>query len=128
MVAEAKLKAKEFEVGTAIAIVDDGGYLIRLKRIDDYTMVTGSNMTIGKAATEVGFKRPVIVLEKTVKQGRFAMQRLLGVKPSPFVPLMGACPIEMDGAIAGGITVAGAENGKHNQAIVLYASNEFQKK
>jgi uncharacterized protein GlcG (DUF336 family) len=127
MVADAKLKAKELGVGGAIAVVDNGGHLICLERIDN-TMVAAANIAIGKAATAVGFKRPGIILEKTVTEDRVVMQTLVGVTPAPFVPLMGAYPIEMDGAIVGGIAVAGAENGKNDETIVLYAINEFIKR
>ena len=46
------LKANELGVGGAIAVVDDGGHLICLERIDG-TMLAAANIAIGKAATTV---------------------------------------------------------------------------
>ena len=90
------LKANQLGVGGAIAVVDDGGHLICLQRIDG-SMVAAADIAIGKAATAVGFKRPGMVLEKAVTSDRVAMQTLGNVTPAPFIPLMGAYPIKIDG-------------------------------
>lgn len=124
LIAFATLKAKELGVGGAIAVVDDGGHLICLERLDG-TMVAAANIAIGKAATAVGFMRPGRILEKTVSDVRVAMQTLGNVTPAPFVPLMGAYPIEIDGQTVGGISVAGAENGENDETIVSFAIAKF---
>jgi len=118
------LKAKELGVGGAIAVVDDGGHLICLERIDG-TMTAAANIAIGKAATAIGFKRPGAVLEETITTQRPAMQVLNSVTPSPFVPLKGAYPIEIYGEIVGAIAVAGAVNGENDEAIALFAIKNF---
>ncbi len=122
----AKLKASELGVGGAIAVVDDGGHLICLERIDG-TMVAAANITIGKAATALGFKRSGLELENTVTGARLAMQTLVGIPPAPFVPLMGAYPIVIDGEMVGAIAVGGAGNGANDETIVLYAIEHFMK-
>ena len=124
LIAFAILKAKALGVGGAIAIVDDGGHLICLERIDG-TMVAAANIAIGKAATAIGFKRPGAVLEETITTLRPAMQVLHSVTPAPFVPLKGAYPIEIDGEIVGAIAVAGAMNGENDEAIALFAIKRF---
>jgi len=126
LIAFAFLKARELGVGGAIAIVDDGGHLICLERIDG-TMAAAANIAIGKAATAIGFKRPGAVLEETITSQRPVMQVLHSVTPAPFVPLKGAYPIEIDGEIVGAIAVAGAVNGENDEAIALYAIKEFLK-
>ncbi len=125
MIEEAVLQAQELGVGGAIAVVDNGGHLICLERIDN-TMIAAANIAIGKAATAVAFKRPGIVLEQTVIKDRIAMQTLSGVTPAPFVPLMGAYPIEIDGVIVGGIAVAGAGNGQNDEIIVRAVLTKFK--
>lgn len=124
LIAFAIQKAKALGVGGAIAVVDDGGHLICVERIDG-TMAAAANIAIGKAATAVGFKRSGAVLEETVKSQRPAMQVLNSVTPAPFVPLKGSYPIEIDGEIVGAIAVAGAMNGENDEAIALYAIKEF---
>jgi len=124
LIAFAILKAKELGVGGAIAVVDDGGHLICLERIDG-TMVAAANIAIGKAATAVGFKRPGVILEETITTQRPAMQILNSVTPAPFVPLKGSYPIEINGEIVGAIAVAGAMNGENDEAIALFALEKF---
>lgn len=53
------------------------------------------------------------------------MQTLGNVTPAPFVPLMGAYPIEVDGELVGGISVAGAGNGDNDETIVVYTIKKF---
>jgi uncharacterized protein GlcG (DUF336 family) len=53
------------------------------------------------------------------------MQVLNSVTPAPFVPLKGSYPIEIDGEIVGAIAVAGAVNGENDEAIALYAIEQF---
>lgn len=124
LIAFAILKAKELGVGGAIAVVDDGGHLICLERIDG-TMVSSANIAIGKAATAIGFKRPGAVLEETITTQRPAMQGLHSVTPAPFVPLKGSYPIEINGEMVGAIAVAGAMNGENDEAIALFALEKF---
>jgi uncharacterized protein GlcG (DUF336 family) len=124
LISFAAQKANELGVGGAIAVVDNGGHLVCLERIDG-TMIAAANIAIGKAATAVGFKRPGKVLEKTVSEVRVAMQSLGNVTPAPFVPLMGGYPIVVDGEIVGGLAVAGAENGENDEIIALYAIENF---
>jgi glc operon protein GlcG len=124
LIAFAILKAKELGVGGAIAVVDDGGHLICLERIDS-TMAAAANIAIGKAATAIGFKRPGAVLEEAITTQRPAMQGLHSVTPAPFVPLKGSYPIEIDGEMVGAIAVAGAMNGENDEAIALFALEKF---
>jgi len=118
------LKAKELGVGGAVAVVDDGGHLICLERIDG-TMSAAANIAIGKAATAMAFKRPGIILEQTVTTDRQAMQTLVGVPPFPFVPLMGSYPIEINNEMVGAIAVAGAGNGENDEIIALFAIHKY---
>ena len=92
IIALALQKAKELGVGGAIAIVDDGGHLICLERIDG-SMPAAANIAIGKAATAIGFQRPGAILEQTITTDRPVMQTLNSVTSFPYVPLKGSYPI-----------------------------------
>src|SRR5215204_3744694 len=74
--------------GGVIAVVDDGGNLVALERLDG-TFSAGANISIGKAKTAVMFKRPTKVFEDVIKNGRTAMVAL-----PDFTPLQGGIPIE----------------------------------
>src|SRR5688500_4138812 len=58
--------------GGVIAVVDDGGNLVALERLDG-TFSAGANISVGKAKTAVMFKRPTKVFEEIIKNGRTAM-------------------------------------------------------
>lgn len=120
----AMAKSSDLGVGAAIAVVDDGGHLICLDRIDG-TMPAAANIAMGKAATCVCFKRPGIMLEQTVTTDRPAMLTLNSVSPFPYAPLKGSYPVIIDGQIIGGIAVAGAETADNDELIALYAIEKF---
>ena len=66
-VAEAKAKAEGARV--VIAVVDEGGSLLLLERLDD-TQVASVNVGIDKARTAAIYRRPSKVFEDQVKNGR----------------------------------------------------------
>ena len=55
--------------GAAIAVVDDGGNIIALERLDG-TFAAGANISIGKARTAALFKKPTKVFEDIIAKGR----------------------------------------------------------
>jgi len=74
-----------------IAVVDDGGHLILLERLDD-TQVASVEVGIGKARTAAIFRRPSRVFEEQIKTGRVAALALPGA-----TPLQGGLPILHNG-------------------------------
>lgn len=105
--------------GAAIAVVDDGGNLIALERLDG-TFAAGANISIGKARTAAIFKRPTSVFENSINQGRTAMAAL-----SDFTPLMGGVPIEVEGKMIGAIGVSGAASAQQDEEIALAAARSM---
>jgi len=88
-------------VTVVIAIVDDGGHLILLERLDD-TQVASVDVGIGKARTAAIYRRPSKVFEDQIKEGRVAALALSGA-----TPLQGGIPIIVDGKVIGAIGVSG---------------------
>ena len=107
--AAAAVEAKKNKWNVAIAVVDDGGYLLHFERLDE-TQVASVDIAIGKARTAVIFKRPSKVLEDAVAGGRTA---LLALKD--LTPLEGGLPILIDGKVAGGIGVSGVKSSEDAQ-------------
>src|SRR5689334_7434478 len=83
--------------GGVIAVVDDGGNLVALARMDG-TFAAGANISIGKARTAVLFQKPTKVFEDIINKGRTAMAAL---PDSFFTPLQGGIPVIADGQIIG---------------------------
>jgi uncharacterized protein GlcG (DUF336 family) len=99
--------------GGVIAVVDDGGNLIALERLDG-TFVAGANISIGKARTAALFKRPTRAFEDIIKNGRTAMVAL-----PDFTPLQGGIPIVVGEEIVGGIGVSGAATAQQDEELAL---------
>ena len=98
-VAEAKAKAEGARV--VIAVVDEGGSLLLLQRLDD-TQVASVNVGIDKARTAAIYRRPSKVFEDQVKNGRVSALALHGA-----VALQGGVPIIVGGKVIGAIGVSG---------------------
>jgi glc operon protein GlcG len=100
--------------GTAvIAVVDEGGNLMALERLDG-TFAAGANISIGKARTAVLFKKPTRVFEDIIKGGRTAMVAL-----NDFTPLQGGVPIVVDGQVVGAIGVSGAASAAEDEEVAM---------
>jgi uncharacterized protein GlcG (DUF336 family) len=118
VIARAKEFAKKNNApGGVIAVVDDGGNLIALERLDG-TFSAGSNISIGKAKTAVMFKRPTKFFEDVIKNGRTAMVAL-----PDFTPLQGGIPIMLDGQVIGGVGVSGAMSAQQDEEIAIAGAN-----
>ena len=65
--------------GGVIAVVDDGGSLIALERLDG-SFAAGAAISIGKARTAAIFKRPTRTFEDIIKNGRTAGTHLGTIK------------------------------------------------
>jgi gluconolactonase len=105
--------------GGAIAVVDEGGHLIALERLDG-TFAAAANISIGKARTAVLFKRPTKGFEETIKNGRTS---LLALPDDYFTPLQGGVPLMVNGQIVGGIGVSGAASAQQDEEVATAGAN-----
>lgn len=99
--------------GGVIAVVDEGGNLMALERLDN-TFAAGANISIGKARTSAIFKRPTSAFEDIIKNGRTAMVAL-----QDFTPLQGGVPIVVDGQVVGAVGVSGAASAKQDEELAI---------
>lgn len=107
--------------GGVIAVVDEGGNLMALERLDG-TFAAGANISIGKARTAVLFKRPTKTFEDIIKNGRTAM---VALPDAYFTPLQGGIPITIDGQIVGGVGVSGAASAQQDEELALAGAGVF---
>lgn len=103
--------------GGVIAVVDDGGNLMALERLDG-TFAMGATISIGKARTAVLFKKPTRFFEELINKGRTAMTAVDG-----FTPLIGGIPIIVDNQVVGGIGVSGAASAAQDEELAIAGAN-----
>lgn len=106
MAAAAEAKAEEEGWPVAIAVVDDGGHLLCLYRLDG-TQLGSIETAIEKARSAVFFKRPTKSWEERLAEGRIGYLNLPGL-----LPVEGGIPVILDNQIVGGIGVSGVRSGE----------------
>ena len=129
MIEAAKKKSDDINVPETIAIVDDGGYVIALERMNG-ARITGPEIAIAKAFTAAGHKRSTHLFN-TEPNGpalpgneAFGIQHMLNGKFAIFV---GGFPIVVNGEVIGGVGISGG-NGAQDTAVgtaALQALQEF---
>jgi glc operon protein GlcG len=92
-----------------IAVVDDGGHLMYLERVDG-TQKASSTIAIEKARTAIMFKRPSLAFEEVVKSGRIAVMSLPGA-----TTVEGGIPLVIEGEYVGAIGVSGVKSNEDAQ-------------
>jgi glc operon protein GlcG len=81
-----------------VAVVDDGGWIILLERMDHAALTAGVELAAGKGRSAALFKKPIQALEQAINHGRYAAITARG-----FIEMQGGLPIVVDGEVIGGI-------------------------
>lgn len=101
--------------GGSIAIVDNGGHLVYLERLDN-TFSASADVAVQKARTAAQFKAPSKKLEDAVNNGRNALITV----GRTF--LQGGIPILYEGQVIGAIGVSGAASAVQDEEIAIAGS------
>ena len=100
----ARSAAAENNWSVVIAVVDDGGHLISLERMDG-TQKGSVRVAEQKARTAILFKRPTKAFEDMVLQGRPVMMTMPDA-----ICLEGGLPLIRNGVYLGAIGVSGVKS------------------
>jgi glc operon protein GlcG len=98
MVAAAETEAERNHWRGVVAVVDDGGWIILLERMDHAALTAGVELAAGKARSAALFKKPTQALEEAINHGRYAAITARG-----FIEMQGGLPVVVDGEVIGGI-------------------------
>jgi glc operon protein GlcG len=101
MVAAAEAEARKNNFTMFICVVDDGGNVMFIERMDD-AQLGSFEVSMEKAKSALLFKRPTKAFEDVVAGGRVAVIKLPGA-----LPVEGGIPLMADGKIIGAIGVSG---------------------
>ena len=94
-------------IRVVIAVVDDGGNLIYLEKMDD-TMLSNIDVALAKAHTAVFTRRPSQYYQDALAAGNMSVLRYY----APVIPLGGGVPLMVDGKLIGAIAVSSAPPAK----------------
>ena len=92
-----------------ITVVDDGGHLIYLARMDG-TQIGSIEVAQAKARTALAFKRPTKIWSDALTSGRTPILGLPGV-----TPVEGGLPLTVQGEFVGAIGVSGVTSEQDGQ-------------
>jgi uncharacterized protein GlcG (DUF336 family) len=106
-VADAALKpARENGWTVVVAIVDPGGYLVYLEKLDE-TQVGSVAIAQSKAKSAAIFKRPTKMFQERLARGG---DGLLVLRLKDAIPVEGGVPIVVDGKLIGALGVSGGSS------------------
>lgn len=128
MIEAAKKKSEDINVLETIAIVDDGGNLIALERMNG-ARITGPEIAIAKAYTASGHKRSTHLFNKEPNGPALPGNEAFGIQqmlPGKFAIFVGGFPIVVNGEVVGGVGVSGG-NGEQDIAVGTAALEALQK-
>jgi glc operon protein GlcG len=111
MVRAAEAEAERNHWRGVIAVVDEGGWIIVLERMDHAAMTASVELAEGKARTAALFKKPTQALEDAINHGRYAAITARG-----FIEMQGGLPVVVDGEVIGGIGASFATPEEDEQA------------
>jgi len=101
--AAAEAEAAKNKWTMAIAVLDDGGHLLYLERMDG-TQIGSIEVAQGKARTAVHFKRPSKIFVDAIAANHLALITIAGV-----TAIRGGLPVMVDGEAVGAIGVSGGD-------------------
>jgi uncharacterized protein GlcG (DUF336 family) len=109
MAAASEAEATKNNWTMVIAVVDDGGNLVYLGRMDG-TQIGSIEVAQGKAQTALRFKRPTKVFQDTIDNNQahvITLDHITGVQ--------GGLPIMLDGKVIGAIAASGGTSAQDEQ-------------
>jgi glc operon protein GlcG len=120
VIAAAVAQAHKNNARAVVAVVDDGGNLMALERVDG-TFPAGANISIGKARTAALFKHHTKFFEDVIGKGRTSMVAL-----NDFTPLQGGVLLISDDQIVGAVGVSGANSAQQDEEVALAGAAALQ--
>jgi glc operon protein GlcG len=98
--------ARENQWTMVIAIVDPGGHLVYLEKLDE-TQVGSVEIAIAKARSSAIFKRPTKMFQERLACGG---EGLLVLRLKDAIPVEGGLPIIVEGKLIGALGVSGGSS------------------
>lgn len=111
MIAAAQTEATRNGWPCVVAVVDDGGWMLAMQRMDAVPMLASVELAPAKARSAAAFRKPTQLLEEAINKGRTAE-----VTASGYTQMQGGVPVIVGGHVVGAIGVS-ADTPAHDQQI-----------
>lgn len=112
-------EARGQDLRLSFAVVDAGGHVVAVARMDDADWIT-PEIALGKAWTAAAFRAPSDAQGQKAKDLVAFAGSISAATHGRYTPQIGGLPIEIDGAPAGGMGASGA-TGQEDEAVVRSA-------
>jgi len=108
IVAACEAEARRNKWDVVIAVLDDGGHLLMLERMDGATPAN-AEIAVQKGRSAAISRRSTKMWEDRIKDGRVSMLKM------PVLPVQGGIPVMHQGECVGGIGVSGVQSHEDEQ-------------
>jgi uncharacterized protein GlcG (DUF336 family) len=112
-------EARSRDLKLSFAVVDAGGHIVALGRMDDADWIT-PEVALGKAWTAAAFRAPSDAQGQKAKDLVAFAGSISAATRGRYTPQIGALPIEIDGRAAGAMGASGA-TGQEDEDVVRAA-------
>jgi glc operon protein GlcG len=119
LIEEAEAEARARELLLSFAVVDAGGHVVAIARMDGADWIT-PEVARGKAWTAAAFRLPSAAQGEKARDLVAFAGSISAATHGRYTPQIGGLPIEIDGAAAGAMGASGA-TGAEDEAVVRAA-------
>jgi glc operon protein GlcG len=119
LTAAAEEEARSRDLKLSFAVVDAGGHIISILRMDGADWIT-PEVALGKAWTAAAFKLPSAAQGQKAKDLVAFAGAISAATHGRYTPQIGGLPIEIDGEAAGAMGASGA-TGQEDEDVVRAA-------
>ena len=112
-------EARERGLALAFAVVDAGGHVVAIARMDEADWIT-PEVALGKAWTAAAYRAPSAAQGDKAKDLVAFAGAISAATQGRYTPQIGGLPVLIDGAAAGGMGASGA-TGQEDEAVVQAA-------
>ena len=107
LIAAGEEEARERGLALSFAVVDAGGHIVAIGRMDDADWIT-PEVALGKAWTAAAFRAPSDAQGQKAKDLVAFAGSISAATRGRYTPQIGGLPIEVDGSPAGAMGASGA--------------------
>ena len=115
----AEQEARRQELRLSFAVVDEGGHVVAVGRMDGADWIT-PEIALGKAWTAAAFRAPSDAQGKKAKDLIAFAGSISAATHGRYTPQIGGLPVELGGEVVGGMGASGA-TGQEDEAVVRAA-------